>query len=54
MLEGNSWCKWPFKKTGYNTKITKIEGKIPSITALATTPALNAIENKIPDVSNLF
>ena len=40
-------------KTNYNVKITEIEGKIPSITALATTAALVAVENKIPDVSNL-
>ena len=30
-----------------------IEGKIPSITGLATTPALTAGENKIPNVSGL-
>ena len=40
-------------KTNYNVKITEIEGKIPSITALATTAALVAVGNKIPDVSNL-
>ena len=40
-------------KTNYNVKITEIEGKIPSITALATTAALVAVENKIPNVSNL-
>ena len=39
------------KKTNYSAKITKIEGKIPSITGLATT--LIAVENKIPDVHNL-
>ena len=31
------------KKTDYNAKITEIEGKIPSITELATTSALNAV-----------
>ena len=41
------------KKTDYNAKITEIEGKIPSITGLATTAALNAVESKIPNVSNL-
>ena len=40
------------KKTDYNAKITEIEGKIPSITGLATSSALTAAENKIPDVSN--
>ena len=33
--------------------ITEIEVKMPSITGLATTAAFNAVENKIPDVSNL-
>ena len=41
------------KKTDYNAKIIEIEGKIPSITALATTAALTAVENKIPDINNL-
>ena len=36
------------------TKITEIEVKIPIITGLATTAALNAFENKIPDFRNLF
>ena len=40
-------------KTDYNAKITDIESKIPSITGLATAAALNTIENKIPDISNL-
>ena len=30
----------------------QIEGNIPSISGLATTAALTAIENKIPDISN--
>ena len=34
-------------------KITEIEGKIPSISRLATNSALNAVENKIPDTSSL-
>ena len=41
------------KKTGYSSKITEIEGKIPSISGLATNSALIAVENKIPNVSNL-
>ena len=41
------------KKTDNNTMITEIEGKIPSITGLATTAVLNAIENKIINVSNI-
>ena len=32
---------------------SEIEGKIPSITSLATNSALTAVENKIPDVSSL-
>ena len=41
------------KKTDFNAKITKEEGKIPSITGLATNSALTAIKNKISDVSSL-
>ena len=41
------------KKTEFNTKVTEIEGKIPSISGLATSSALTAVENKIPDVSSL-
>ena len=41
------------KKTNYNTKISEIEGKIPSIAGLATTSAFTATENKISSVSNL-
>ena len=40
-------------KTDYNATITEIEGKIPSISGLATDAALIAVENKIPHVSNL-
>ena len=40
------------KKTDYNNRITDIERKIPSITGLATTAALTAVENEIPDDSN--
>ena len=42
------------KKTDYNTKITKIESRTPSISGLATITALTAVENKISDVSNKF
>ena len=41
------------KKTDYNAKITETEGKIASISGLATNAALTAVGNKIPDVSNL-
>ena len=41
------------KKTDFNTNVTEIEGKIPSITGLATNSALAAVENKIPDVGSL-
>ena len=42
------------KKDVYNAKIKNIEYKIPDITYLATTTALTAVENKIPNVSNLL
>ena len=41
------------KKTYFNSKITEVEGKIPSTSGLATKSALTAVENKIPDVSGL-
>ena len=41
------------KKADFNTKVTEIEGKIPSITGLATNSELTVAENKIPDVSSL-
>ena len=41
------------KKTDFNTKVTEKEGKIPSITGLATNSELSGVENKIPDVSSL-
>ena len=37
----------------YSTKISEIESKIPTISGLATNSTLNAVGNKIPDVSNL-
>ena len=41
------------KKTDFNTKVTEIKGKTPSISSLATNSALTAVENKKPNVSNL-
>ena len=41
------------KKTEFNSKVTEVEHKIPSITSSATNSALTAVENKIPDVSSL-
>ena len=40
-------------KTTRIAKINEIRGEIPSISNLATTTALTAVENKIPNVSNL-
>ena len=40
-------------KTDFNAKVTEIEGKIPSISGLATNSELIAVENKIPDVNSL-
>ena len=37
-----------------NAKINEIEGKIASIINLATTAALNVVENKISNVSDLI
>ena len=41
------------KITDFNSKTSEVEGKIPSISGLATNSALTAAENKIPDVGNL-
>ena len=41
------------KKTDFNSKISEVKGKIPSITGLATNSELTVAENKIPDVSSL-
>ena len=41
------------KKSDYNAKVSETEGKIPSISGLATTPALTAVENEIRSVINL-
>ena len=40
-------------KTILNTKINEVKTEIPSISGLPTTFALTAVENKIPNVSNL-
>ena len=42
------------KKADFNTKVTEIEGKISSITGLATNLELTAVKNKIPDVNGLI
>ena len=42
-----------FKKTDFRGKVTELQGKIPSISGLATSSALTAVENKIPDASSL-
>ena len=41
------------KKTDFDTKVTEIEGKKPSITGLPTNSELTAVENKIPSVNSL-
>ena len=41
------------KKTNFNAKIAEVEDKIPNITGLATSSALTAVENKLPDVRSL-
>ena len=40
-------------KTTFNAKINEVKGETPNITNLATTNAYTAVENKIPNVSNL-
>ena len=42
-----------FLKTKYNADKLDLEKKIPDTSGLATTSALTAVENKIPDISNL-
>ena len=42
------------KKIDLNSKISEVEGKIPSISGLATNSELTAVENKIPDVNGLI
>ena len=41
------------KKTDYNSKITEIENKMPSISGLATNAALTTAGNKILNISSL-
>ena len=41
------------KETDFYVKVTEIEGKLPSISGLATNTALTAVENKMHDVSSL-
>ena len=41
------------KKTDYNSRIAEIGGKILKITYLATTAALNAVENNILSFSDV-
>ena len=53
MDQKNSDTSGLVEKTDYNSKITEAEGKIPSISGLATNLALIAVENKIPSLSNL-
>ena len=40
-------------KTTLNAKINAVKVEIPSITNLATITALSAVEDKMPNVSNL-
>ena len=42
------------KKTDLNAKSAEVEGKIPSISSLATSSTLTEVENKTPDVSGLI
>ena len=41
------------KRTGYNTKISEIEDKIPDISNLATKTALTTVEKNIPGTTTL-
>ena len=41
------------KKSDYNSKISELENKIPTISGLVTIFALTAVESKISDVSSL-
>ena len=41
------------KKTDCTAKMTEMEGKIPSVSVLATNAALTTVENKIPNISTL-
>ena len=57
-IKSARWTKIPdvsgsVKKTDFHSKTSEVEGKVPSISGLATNSALTAVENKIPDVSRL-
>ena len=39
--------------SGFNSKITKVENKIPNIKNFAIKAEVTAVENKIPNISNL-
>ena len=41
------------KKTDFDVKMNEIKSKTPTITDLAAIAALNAVDNKIPDVGNI-
>ena len=41
-------------KSTLNAKINEVKREIPSITNLATTTALTAVENKIPNVLKYY
>ena len=43
----------PVTTSGLDTKLNEAKDKITKITNLASTTALNAVENKIPHVINL-
>ena len=42
------------KKTDFDSKITKVDSKIPNISGLAINSSLTAVENKIPDITSLI
>ena len=54
----NSWCAIDtsklVKKTDYDNKINDFEGKIPSITGLATTTALTAVKTTMLIVDDIY
>ena len=41
------------KKADFNSKISEVEDKIPSISGLTTSSALTTVENKTPNVKSL-
>ena len=44
---------WLKKISDFNSKISEVENKIPSITGLATNSASTAVENDIPEFNSL-